>query len=158
MTIKIKTARQNYPNFKKECIDFIIKWWSLKAIAKKYNVRYIDLEKYINSKWFKNIEYKWIKYRRCNVCNIYREMKDFYKYNHWYYTSACKQCELLKWRNRYRIKANVEWDKFLQKMRDKRKRFYEKYKLAFNVRRNTRRRIKNILDNKFRILKKWFRN
>lgn len=152
MTRKIKSARESTPQFRKDCEQCIINNWSIKDLARKYDVNYLDLQKYLQGNGFKNIEYKWQLYRRCRICKVYRTIDNYYKWSDWYYYWACIKCETLVNRNRYKIWLNTKWDKFLEHFRQKRKKRYVWIiKNIFNLKRNTKRRVKNILLNKFRI-------
>lgn len=133
------------PYIKQDLLD----WKTINEVAIKYWVVNNTINKYYNSKAFCFKIEDWVKKRRCTNCSIYRTLDNFH--SNWNTEhSQCIFCRNRILKNRYIINKVTKWKEFREQTNERFKRNYAKW--FINVKRCTKRRVKNILANNFRIL------
>ena len=149
--MKIK-KRISSENRKKVLKEFFL-WEYANSLAEKYWYTVHVVKLYLDGRATKTyIDSKWIEWRRCSNCRIYKKT-EFYDQRDWknwkIYISNCKICYKLIRINKRKILKNNRPEKL--KVKDK--KFYDKRKNIFNIKRKVKRIIW-YTDNSWRVLKK----
>ena len=138
-TSRIKKNKKSIPDKRRHQIkQEFFEFWDIGRIAKEYGIDYTYLTKYLHWPATTRHTHKWIDYRRCGVCRVYKTLDNFMK--HWdYLTYDCKYCNhLVKKNKRVMRKNDGTYDDYIKKSRAK----WAKNKWRYNTRRKIMRIIK----------------